>query len=682
MRRQHHTKPDFTPLTEARLIVFFTRQLTRQTAKSKNSDFISQTIAIHKVICYFCQIKHLTARAMKTITFLFLALVSSLGAYAYDFISSNIFYSVLSKQECTCEVTKRPRNSVRPNSEIVIIPEIISDDPTHGYRVTSVGSNAFDSCRISALVINRYVGSLKAGAFSVKGSIPDIFVVNSTPPQCDDAAFTAACYNKSTLHVPQGYSAAYRSAPGWQKFSHVIEDQLDVNDPEPNKFLKDKIVYSITTYYLKTAKGDSICSTCTADRCIEGGDVVIPDPVINPYNNKPYPLQYINDFVFSNVKLTSVVFPKSVKSVASWVFNGQNDLEMIVIPEEQYDLKDLFNFKPNLRRVYARSPSPYKYAVYDDNYPYFYRTNLTSKMVLNVPIGCAKNYEKDRCWQVFGRIRERDFSADEKPDEEFTSGDLKFRVMSEHEQKCSVIRNNDVTYSGHLTIPCEVEHNGIPYYVVDIDDNAFSGYSQLTSVTLPVTLCNIGDSAFFCSGLAGDLRIPDNTRSVGSYAFAGCTGLKNIHIGRNTRIFNAGAFVSVTKGDKEYKMDIDTIFSDYCMNPSFLLDDPTLPFNPDECKVVVVPPEMKGAYLYSGYNWSPFFNKMICSVEQNFFTNHKVTLAVNDGTLSVTGNFNADIEVFNSLGQLVYSGRSRHIKLPQRGIYVVRIAGDSAKITF
>ena len=129
---------------------------------------------------------------MKTITFLFLALVSSLGAYAYDFISSNIFYSVLSKQECTCEVTKRPRNSVRPSSEIVIIPEIISDVPTHGYRVTSVGSNAFDSCRISALVINRYVGSLKAGAFSVKGSIPDIFVINTTPPQCDDAAFTAA----------------------------------------------------------------------------------------------------------------------------------------------------------------------------------------------------------------------------------------------------------------------------------------------------------------------------------------------------------------------------------------------------------------------------------------------------------------------------------------------------------
>ena len=35
MRRQHHTKPDFTPLAEARLIVFFTRQLTRQTAKRK-----------------------------------------------------------------------------------------------------------------------------------------------------------------------------------------------------------------------------------------------------------------------------------------------------------------------------------------------------------------------------------------------------------------------------------------------------------------------------------------------------------------------------------------------------------------------------------------------------------------------------------------------------------------------
>lgn len=619
---------------------------------------------------------------MKTTALFILALLTSIGAYAYDFINSNIFYSVLSKQECTCEVTKRPRNSVRPGSEIVIIPEIISDDPTHGYRVTSVGSNAFDSCRISALVINRYVSTVKAGAFSVKGSIPDIFVVNSTPPQCDAAAFTAACYEKSTLHVPQGYSAAYRSAPGWQKFSHVIEDELKVNDPEPNKFLKDKIVYSITNYYHKTPKGDSISSTCNAYRCVEGGDVVISDPVINPYNNKPYPLLHIENDVFSKVKLTSVAFPKSVKSVPPMVLDGQHDLEMIVVPEKQYDLKDLFNFKPNLRRIYARSPSPYNYDSYDSSYPYFYRTNLTSKIMLNVPIGCAKNYEKDRYWQVFGRIRERDFSTDEKPDEEFTSGDLKFRVMSEHEQKCSVIRNNDVTYSGHLTIPCEVEHNGIPYYVVDFDDNAFSGCSQLTSITLPVTLCNIGDSAFFCSGLAGDLRIPDNTRSVGSYAFAGCTGLKNIHIGRNTRIFNAGAFVSVTKGDKEYKMDIDTIFSDYCMIPPFLLNDPTLPFNPDECKVVVVPPEMKGVYLASSYGWRPFLNKMICSVEQNFFTNRKVTLAVNAGTLSVTGDFNANIEVFNSLGQLVYSGRSRHIKLPQRGIYVVQIAGDSAKITF
>lgn len=39
MRRQHHTKPDFTPLTEARLIVFFHQTVNQANRKKQKQRF-------------------------------------------------------------------------------------------------------------------------------------------------------------------------------------------------------------------------------------------------------------------------------------------------------------------------------------------------------------------------------------------------------------------------------------------------------------------------------------------------------------------------------------------------------------------------------------------------------------------------------------------------------------------
>ena len=79
--------------------------------------------------------------------------------------------------------------------------------------------------------------------------------------------------------------------------------------------------------------------------------------------------------------------------------------------------------------------------------------------------------------------------------------------------------------STEVVIPDTIE--GFP--VISIADCAFEGLSELTSVTLPSCLREIGSNAFNgCLGLV-EITIPSGTM-VGNYAFYGCTNTK-IHKG-------------------------------------------------------------------------------------------------------------------------------------------------------
>ena len=63
---------------------------------------------------------------------------------------------------------------------------------------------------------------------------------------------------------------------------------------------------------------------------------------------------------------------------------------------------------------------------------------------------------------------------------------------------------------------------------------AFSGCSDLSSVTIPGSVKFIGDNTFYgCSGLTS-VNIPNSVTSIGAYAFSDCTGLKSIELHTKT----------------------------------------------------------------------------------------------------------------------------------------------------
>ena len=110
------------------------------------------------------------------------------------------------------------------------------------------------------------------------------------------------------------------------------------------------------------------------------------------------------------------------------------------------------------------------------------------------------------------------------------------------------IVNNDGTITitvytgsgGNVVIPAMI--NGLPVTAIG-DDGVFAHDSSLTSVTIPDSVTNIGNEAFFaCSNLT-NVTMGNGVTRIGSLAFADCSSLANVTIPHNVTDIEESAFI-------------------------------------------------------------------------------------------------------------------------------------------
>ena len=121
---------------------------------------------------------------------------------------------------------------------------------------------------------------------------------------------------------------------------------------------------------------------------------------------------------------------------------------------------------------------------------------------------------------------------------DFEDSGIYYSIVSETENTVSVTSKSENCYSGNITIPSSVTYNSITYSVTSIGEGAFSGCTNLTSVT-----------------------IPESVTSIGKDTFSGCTGLTSITIPTSVTssdVLNANIYVT-KDGIKYYVLDNNSV---------------------------------------------------------------------------------------------------------------------------
>ena len=108
----------------------------------------------------------------------------------------------------------------------------------------------------------------------------------------------------------------------------------------------------------------------------------------------------------------------------------------------------------------------------------------------------------------------------------FWLGDICYSTISNDEVEVYRYSWNSKIEEGR--IPAIINHDGKAYNVTGIRYSAFSGCSNLTSISLPNSVTYIGKNAFYgCSRLTS-ITIPNSVTEIGTDAFDGCTRLTSI----------------------------------------------------------------------------------------------------------------------------------------------------------
>ena len=438
--------------------------------------------------------------------------------------------------------------------------------------VTTIGDGAFVGCNLKELTLPSTVTMIESGAFLSNNRCQSITCNATTPPNLGENVFG---YNASTtVKVPLQSIAAYRQAEGWKGFANyyggeMIADGItyriddngamvavaeatltEANIPSSVEFegnqypvikINDRVfsgntnLMSVTLPESLTTLGDRAFYTCKSlktikipsgvtaipghcfDGCSSLESVTIPEGVMTIGDvafyacsinalTLPESLEKIGIGAFcNNCVLKSVNIPAKVKTIGAWAFSvcGLTDL---VIPEGVQTIgNEAFLYNNNLQSITCNAATP---PTLGDN---AFDNDITPS--IKVPLQSIVAYRQAEGWKNFTNYYGGEVVAD----------GITYRIDDNE----AMVAAAEATLT-EANIPSSVEFEGNQYPVIKINDEVFSGNTNLTTVTLPEGLVEIGVSAFKeCKNLES-VTLPESLTTLGGEAFRGNTNLTTV----------------------------------------------------------------------------------------------------------------------------------------------------------
>ena len=173
--------------------------------------------------------------------------------------------------------------------------------------------------------------------------------------------------------------------------------------------------------------------------------------------------------------------------------------------------------------------------------------------------------------------------------------------------------------AGDLVIPSTITHNDTVYTITTIGYNAFWKCKNITSLTLPNTLNAIIQGAFAgCTGISGEVVLPDAVTHLGADAFRTCTSLNSVVFNDSLESIGSSAFKGCTSLEhiSPFPESLTTIYHKAFYGCNHLTS------------AIVIPPLVTRIYeqaFYGSHITSLFLSEGVTHIERMAFAGCPIT---------------------------------------------------------
>ena len=239
------------------------------------------------------------------------------------------------------------------------------------------------------------------------------------------------------------------------------------------------------------------------------------------------------------ISLTSVVIPNGVTFLGKMAFAYCSQLTSVEIPASVTTINErMFDSCTGLTTITNHATTP---QTLGEN---VFRVLTLSNITLNVPYSALADYQAADVWKDFGTIAAIPGTEPEEPAN--PSGSCGESLTWEFDPATGALT---ISGTGAMTshpwsddYKTQITSVTLPDDLTEIGQYAFDGCNQITSIAIPNGVTSINDGAFLnCSALAS-VEIPNSVTTIGDDAFYGCVALTSIEIPNSVTTIGQAAF--------------------------------------------------------------------------------------------------------------------------------------------
>ena len=258
-----------------------------------------------------------------------LSIFQCVGAFAYYYEIDGIYYNYISKTK-SLEVTNK-NGDTDVYTGVVNIPSLVEIAGV-SYSVTSIGNEAFKSCRLTSVTIPNSVTSIGRSAFENCIGLTAITVPNSVT-SIGDYAFSGS--GLTTVDIPNSVTSIGGCAFQWCYFLESVTIPNSVMSIGIYAFsccekLESIVVDKENPIYDSRNDCNAIIETATNTLMAGCSKTILPNNITS-----------ISDWAFSYCgNLPSVIIPEGVTSIGDYAFLYCSGLTSVTIPNSVTSIGD------------------------------------------------------------------------------------------------------------------------------------------------------------------------------------------------------------------------------------------------------------------------------------------------------------------------------------------------------